>query len=138
MITIQISSESSAGLSSGGQPDYASSYLFPFLPILSPLYLYSWHHIPNSIPANNLCPWLCLWSNCPRHKVGTLISHLQNFLNSAIQRTIFIFSNGRVLSHVQDQVSHLYCQSYYLPYPSGTCSIKHPFSAFYFQLLLST
>lgn len=59
LITTQISSESSAGLSSGGQPDYASLYLFPFLPILSPLSLYSWHHIPNSIPANNLCPWLC-------------------------------------------------------------------------------
>lgn len=70
-------------------------------------------------------------------KLGALISHLKSFSNTAIHHTVIIFSNGRVLSHVQDQVSHLYCQPYHLPHPSGTCIMKHPFSAFYLQCFLS-
>lgn len=30
-------------------------------------HLYSWHHASNNLPEHSLCPWLCLWSNCPRH-----------------------------------------------------------------------
>ena len=69
--------------------------------------------------------------------LGALISHLKSFLNTAIHHPIIIFSNGRLLSHVQDHVSHLYHQPYHLPQPSGTCTIKPPFSAFYLQFFLS-
>lgn len=107
-----------------------------------PFHLYSWPHISNNILAHNFCPWLCFYGQTIIGSVfkDTQLPHFPSQTSLILQPVItcythFAFSN---ISFISCPRSGFPWEPRILipPIPSGTCSVKHPFSALYVQCLL--